>query len=76
MNPVEKFWAWARKRLRAMDLADLKAGRQPIQRTAFKARVRNLMHTNKAKLVAKNYMASLKKTCKEVILRKGAATHN
>ena len=27
VNPVEKFWGWARKRLHKMDLADLSAGR-------------------------------------------------
>ena len=39
LNPVERFWGWLRKRLRAMDLADLKAGRKAVKTRASKARV-------------------------------------
>ena len=62
LNPVEKFWGWMRKRLRAMDLADLAAGRRAVKKTALKARVRNLLKTQKAKEVAKNFVLSLPKT--------------
>ena len=40
LNPVERFWGWTRKRLRAMDLADLNKKRPPIGKTALKARVK------------------------------------
>ena len=73
-NPVEKYWSWVRRRLRAMDLADLKAKRPPIQKLALKARVKALLKTRKARMVAKNTMLSLRKTCREVILKKGAAS--
>lgn len=73
LNPVEKFWSWVRRRLRAMDLADLNAGRPPIQKVALKARVNALLKTRRAKRVAKNTVLSLRKTCKEVKLKRGAA---
>ena len=40
LNPIEKFWAWLRNRLRQRDLEDLQAGRPALGKTAFKARVR------------------------------------
>ena len=61
LNPVEKFWGWLRKRLRAMDLADLKAKRRPLQKTALKARVRRLVQSARAKAVAKNFVLGLHK---------------
>ena len=73
-NPVEKFWSWVRKQLRAMDLADLKAKRPPVQRTALQARVRSLLRAVKAKSMSKNHVQSLHKTCREVVKTKGAAT--
>ena len=74
LNPVERFWGWLRKRLRAMDLADLRAGRKAVKKTALKARVRNLLKTQKAKQVAKSFVLSLPKTRAEVKKRKGAAS--
>ena len=74
LNPVEKFWGWLRKRLRAMDLADLKAKRRPIHRTALQARVRNLVASQKARTVAKNYVLGLRNVCEEVRRKRGAAT--
>ena len=74
MNLVEKFWSRVRRRLRAMDLDDLRKKRPPVQKAALKARVRNLLCTKKAKLVAKNTVSSLRKTCREFALKKGAAS--
>jgi hypothetical protein len=74
LNPVERFWGWVRKRLRAMDLADLTAGRRAVKKAALKARVRNLLKTQKAKEVGKSFVLSLRKTCEEVKKKKGAAT--
>ncbi len=72
LNPVERFWAWLRKRLRAMDLADLKAGRKPVQKFTLKARVRALLKTQKAKEVAKNHVLSLHSVCAKVKRKHGA----
>ena len=74
LNPVETFWGWLRKRLRAVDLTDLKTKRRPIQRTALKARVRRLVATKEAKNVARNLVIGLRKVCAEVKRKKGAAT--
>ena len=74
LNPVEKFRGWLRKRLRAMDLADLKAKRRPVQRTALKARARNVVASARAMRVAKNYALGLRKVFEEVRRKKGAAT--
>ena len=48
--------------------------RPPVQKTALKARVRALLRTVKARTVAKNNLESLRKTCREVVKKKGAAT--
>ena len=72
LNPVEKYWVWLRRRLRAMDLADLTAGRKPVTKPALKSRVRSLVQTAKAKVVAKNVVLSLRKTCEEVLKKGGA----
>ena len=74
LNPVERFWGWLRKRLRAMDLADLKAGRQPVKKAGLKVRVRALLQSPKAKEVAKNHFLSLHKTCADVKKKRGAAS--
>ena len=63
-----------RKQLRAKDLADLKARRRPVQKTALKQRVRALLRSAKAEEVAKNTFKNLRKTCQEVLKKKGAAT--
>ena len=60
--------------LRAMDLADLKARRRPVQRAALKARARSVVTSARAKTVAKNYAFGLRKVCEEVRRKKGAAT--
>ena len=74
LNPVEQVWGWLRMRLRKMDLADLTVKRAPIARAALKARVRSLVRSQHAKRVTKNYMWGLRKTCLEVIKKRGAAT--
>ena len=76
LNPVEKFWSWLRARLRAMDLADLKARRVPVRKAAFKARVRSLVRTARAKRVSANIFKGLRKTCAEVLRKRGAGSRS
>lgn len=57
-----------------MDLNDLRKKRPPVGKTAFKARVRAVVNSKKAKLVAKNYVRGLWNTCKLVLKKKGAAS--
>ena len=73
LNPVERFWAYLRKRLEAMDLRDLIEKRPPVDKAGLKARVRMVVAQQKSKGVAKNLVASLLKTCKHVQKNKGAA---
>ena len=76
LNPIERFWAWLRKQLRRKDLADLRAGRPALGKMAFKVRVRALLKTKKAQNAAKSQWVSLKKVCKEVVRKKGAASRS
>ena len=72
LNPVEQFWSWLRRRLRAMDLADLVAKRQPVQKSALKARVRRLVRAPAARAVAQHIFLRFRKTCLEVKRKRGA----
>jgi len=74
LNPVEKFWSWLRRKLRAMDLADLMAGRPPVGKTELKARIQQLSTTNECKRVARNCVRGLRKVCLEVRDKNGGAS--
>jgi hypothetical protein len=74
LNPIERFWAWLKKKLRAMDLKDAVQGRPALNKTTYKLRVRGVLRSKRAQQVAKNYANSLRKVCKEVLKKKGAAT--
>jgi hypothetical protein len=73
-NPVEKFWAWLRKKLRSMDLAVAIAKRPILGKMMYKEQVRRLVKTRKAQTVASNCAQGLRRVCKEVIRKKGHAT--
>ena len=73
-NPVEKFWGWVRARLRAMDLRDACAKRPCLGKMAYRRHVRRLCSSKRAQTVAANCARGLKKVCKEILLKKGAAT--
>ena len=74
LNPVEKFWAWLRRHLRALDLQDAVAKRPVLGKTAYRERVRRVLHTKKATRVARNCTLGLAKVCREVLRKTGAAT--
>ena len=74
LNPVEKFWAWLRRRLLQLDLKDATARKKPLGKMGYQQRVRAVLSTKAATRVAKNIAGSLRKTCQEVIKKKGAAT--
>ena len=71
-NPVEKFWAWLRSRLRAMDLRDAVAKRAVPSKTAYRARVRRLCQTKKAQKVAGNHARALEGVCRIILQKKSA----
>ena len=76
LNPVEMFWSWLRKKLRLMDLADLRAKRRALGKTAYVQRVKCVIRSQKAQAVAKKCASKFRKTCKQVVDRGGAATDN
>jgi len=74
LNPIEMYWAWIRRRMRAMDLQDLANKRRALGKTAYKARLLRLVKTPKAKEVASKTMLHFRKVCKAVSKAGGAAT--
>ena len=74
LNPVEMYWAWVRKQLRAKELADMHAKRPPLNKFAMKARVHALLRTAAAKRAAQRHFWSFRKTCAIVQKKKGAAS--
>ena len=72
LNPIERFWSWLRRALRKRDLEDLMQKRPLLGRTAFKARVRAIIRSQKAREVAKNYVRGFRKVCQTVSKKKGA----
>ena len=73
INPIEMFWSWLRKHLRLLDLEDLRRRRRPLVKATFKARVKSVLRSRHAQRTAIADFRALKKKCKEVILKKGAA---
>ena len=71
LSPIEKMWAWLRRRLREKHREDLRRKRPVLGRMAFQARVRAVLASAKAQAVASNIAASFRKTCKEVVAKKG-----
>ena len=59
-----------------MDLADLRTKRPPLDKAAYIARVKGIMRSKKAQTVAKGYAARLRKTCKQIVDRRGAGADN
>ena len=61
LNPIEKFWSWLRRKLRAIDLTDITKKRPVLSKMAYKARVRAVCRSKAAQRVAKACAAGLKK---------------
>ena len=76
LNPVERFWAWVRKTLRRMDLADLRARRPPLTKPEYAMRVRRLLATQTAQRVAGRCAAHFRASCQKVHDNRGAAAGN
>ena len=74
LNPIEKFWGWLRKQLRAMDLKDALAKRPPLRKAAYRRRVRALLKSPSARAVAAAIANGLYKVCEEVVRKRGAAS--
>ena len=69
----ELFWAWLRKKLRALDLKDAIADRPVLSKMAYTQRAHRVLKTQKAQTTAKNIALRLKKACRLVVKGGGAA---
>ena len=76
LNPVERFWSWVRKQMKKKDLEDFRAKRPPLTKTAYRQRLRTLLRSPRAVIVAKNHFNSLPKTCTIVVNRRGAHSNS
>ena len=74
LNPAEKMWSWLRRKLRAMDLQDLTAQRPIVKKAGLRARVRALCRSQEAQRVGRNCAGGLRRVCREVVRKGGAAT--
>ncbi|CAK0892190.1 unnamed protein product [Prorocentrum cordatum] len=73
LNPVERYWSWLRRRLRALDLMDAKAKKPVMSKVQYKARVRRVMNTARSKTVAGNIDRGFRKTRREIHALGGGA---
>ena len=74
LNPVDRVWAWLRRKLRAMDLADAMAKRRVLSKAKCTERVKRVLKSQKLQRVAAACTRGLREVCKEVLQKKGAAT--
>ena len=72
-NPIEKFWGWLRRELKARDLTDLQKKRKPLGKTAYRQRVRAVLRQKKTQEVAKRFAGDMVRVCKAVVKAKGRA---
>ena len=74
LNHIETVWAQLGKQLRAVDLADAMAKRPVLGKTAYKQRVRQVGAKKNFQAMAGFIALGLKKTCRLVVAKSGAAT--
>ena len=74
MNPAERCWSWLRRKLRLMDLDDAVKKRPLLDKTAYRAQVRCVVRSKKAQAVGAAQAKLMKRVCREVVRKKGAAT--
>ena len=76
LNPIERYWAWLRRKLRLMDLQDLHLRRPRLGKTAYKARIRAVCKSPKSQDVAAACFKGLRKVCREVVRKRGAGARS
>ncbi|CAK0863379.1 unnamed protein product [Prorocentrum cordatum] len=74
LNPAERCWSWLRRKLRPMDLDDAAKKRPVPGKTAYRARVRSVAKSKKAQSAGAAQAKLMKRVCREVARKKGAAT--
>ena len=73
LNPIEQFWSWLRRRLRAVELQDLAARRPALSKAAYQQRVRRICRSAAAQRAASAIAQNFRRTCQEVVRKRGAA---
>ena len=73
LNPVEMYWSWLRRRLRALDLEDARGEREVPGKLAYQQRVRGVMRSAKSRATAANIMRGFQKKCAKIAALGGAA---
>ena len=63
-----------RRHLRKMDLADAVTQKPHLSKTAYVARVKRVLKTKNMQHIAAKCAGGLRKVCREVIAKRGAAT--
>ena len=71
LNPVEKMRSWLRRRVRQKDREDLRKRRLPLGKAAFQLRLRSILASKTAQDVAARIAGTFRKTCQDVVTRKG-----
>eukprot|EP00435_Cladocopium_sp_Y103_P037481 s2657_g9.t3 len=71
LNPIERFWAYLRKRLNKLDLQDALKKRPWIGKLAYKTRIKNVLKSAHAQDAAKRIARGYIKTCREETCLKG-----
>ena len=61
------FWGWLRKRLRTLDLHDMRKKRKPLGKTSYITRVKGVMKSQKAQAVASSFAGRFRKACQQVV---------
>ena len=74
LNPVERFWAWLKHKLRKMDLTDALQNRPLLSKKAYRDRIRRVVRSKKAAETAGNIAKSFRKVCRTVAAKRGAAS--
>ena len=73
LNPIERFGAWLKQKLRAMDLASALKARLVLGKTAYIECARRVLKGSRAQAVAKNQANTLRKVCEAIVQKQGAA---
>ena len=73
LNPVEKMWGWARKKLRKRGLADLTARHRILGKIAYRQRLRFLLNNAAAQHVASKFFKRPHKTARLFSAAEGAS---
>ena len=73
LSPIERHWAWLRKRLRKRGMDDLQHKRPVLGKMAYLKRVKNICASKASHSHASKCYFSLRKVCQEVLTKRARA---